>query len=99
MAASAGSESLPEVPAEDPGYTLTDLEQLGVSWFRYCKTPTDIKSYAGYLNGKGAYYNDSDDRGIYYALYEVPYRDLPKHLHEKHPMIIKSIKWRLNIGK
>jgi hypothetical protein len=87
------------VEATDPEYTLDELEQLGISWFRFAKTPGDIKSYAGYLKGKGGYYVDSDDKGIFYALYEIPFRDLPKHLHEKNPMIIKIIKWRLTIGK
>jgi hypothetical protein len=99
MATGVGSESLPEVHGEDPGYTLDDLSQLGISWFRFCQKPSDVRSYAKYLNGRGVYYRDSDDNGIYYALYEIPYRDLPHHLHEKHPMVIRIIKWRLTIGK
>jgi hypothetical protein len=77
-----------------PGYPMADLKLLGIPWLLDAGTPENLKRHVtsrwGLTEGALA---------LYKGLFEISYKDLPKHLHEKNPLTLKAIKWRLTIGK
>jgi hypothetical protein len=84
------------VRRRDPGYTIEDFQSLTIPGFNVNKSTGLTQERINRLRGL---LDDTVYINLHCALYLIPFRDLPRYIHENNKIARAIIMWRLTIGK